>query len=354
MMSSSDSSNKVLAQATRKPVIHIGMPKTATKTLQWRLFSRHSEIFYLGRFDGPQFQKQHKPLACCRDQATMQLMNQIAYNDVFQPDFQRCCELLNGLLAEAREANKVPVWSWESYSTDILAKRRIRARNLKRVFGEATIIMALRHPLVLLESAYFQQLKRDNVSPSLKFGRPPFYLPMDQWLEKNFHGEILPHLQFGETVQAYVEQFGLENVHVFLFEDLVKDEDAFFRRVCHVMQIDADEGATLIQGERDNERWTTRQVDILKRVVSSPLMALKFRLLNHSQRMRLLELQSDGTPAVRSEKAIAPISQNWKKEIFNAVAPGAKWLMDNFQLPLDKYGYMGTEYLDVSDKEGQH
>jgi hypothetical protein len=120
------------------------------------------------------------------------------------------------------------------------------------------------------------------------------------------------------------------------------------------MQIDADEGATLIQGERDNERWTTRQVDILKRVVSSPLMALKFRLLNHSQRMRLLELQSDGTPAVKSEKAIAPISQNWKKEIFNAVAPGAKWLMDNFQLPLDKYGYLGTEYLDVSDKEGQH
>jgi hypothetical protein len=28
--------------------------------------------------------------------------------------------------------------------------------------------------------------------------------------------------------------------------------------------------------------------------------------------------------------------------------------MDNFQLPLDKYGYIGTEYLDVSDKEGQH
>jgi hypothetical protein len=72
--------------------------------------------------------------------------------------------------------------------------------------------------------------------------------------------------------------------------------------------------------------------------------------------MRLLELQSDGTPAVKSEKAIAPISQIWKKEIFNAVAPGAKWLIDNFQLPLDKYGYLGTEHqdvgnLDVSDKD---
>ncbi len=351
MNTSRDTDNTSEHQRSRKPVIHIGMPKTATKTLQWRLFSRHSEIFYLGRFDGPQFQKQHKPLACCRNEATMLLMNQIAYGDVFQPDFQRCSELLNGLLAEAREGNKVPVWSWESYATDILAKRRVRARNLKRVFGEATIIMALRHPLVLLESAYFQQLKRDNVSPSLKFGRPPFYLPMDQWLEQNFNGEILSHLQFGETVQAYVEQFGHENVHVFLFEDLVQNEDAFFRRVCNVMQIDAEEGARLIQGERDNERWTTRQVDILRSVVNSPLRSLKFRLLNHSQRMRLLELQSDGTPAVRSDKAIAAISEKWKKEIFQAVSPGARWLMENYQLPLDQYGYLGCNSTETVDRK---
>ena len=39
----------------RIPVIHIGMPKTATKTLQWRLFNGHSEVFYLGRFDGACF-----------------------------------------------------------------------------------------------------------------------------------------------------------------------------------------------------------------------------------------------------------------------------------------------------------
>jgi len=44
----------------RIPVIHIGMPKTATKTLQWGLFNGHSEIYYLGRFDGPQFRSDHK------------------------------------------------------------------------------------------------------------------------------------------------------------------------------------------------------------------------------------------------------------------------------------------------------
>jgi len=44
----------------RIPVIHIGMPKTATKTLQWRLFIAHSEIFCLGQFDGPKFGKDHK------------------------------------------------------------------------------------------------------------------------------------------------------------------------------------------------------------------------------------------------------------------------------------------------------
>ena len=44
--------------------------------------------------------------------------------------------LLDNDLKHAREKNLLPVWSWESYSTDILAQRRVRALNLKKVFGD--------------------------------------------------------------------------------------------------------------------------------------------------------------------------------------------------------------------------
>lgn len=325
----------------RKPVIHIGMPKTATKTLQWRLFSRHSEIHYLGRFDGPQFKKRYQSLDCCRNAQVQKAMQQLAYNDVFSPDFDRCRKWLQPTLTEANERDLVPVWSWESYATDVLSKRRVRARNLKRVFGDATILMALRNPLVLLESAYFQQLKRDNVSPRLKWGSPPYYRSMDEWLKDNFQGEVLPHLQYGETVEAYVEQFGIENVHVFLFEDLIADEQQFFRRICEVMQIDAEEGLRLIQGERDNERWTTRQLEILREIVDSPRLSFLFRMTPHRRRLAWLELEAFGTPKHSGEKARAPISDSWKEQIFRAAEPGNRWLEKHFELPLTRLGYCG-------------
>lgn len=325
----------------RKPVIHIGMPKTATKTLQWRLFSHHSEVLYLGRFDGPQFRKHYQALDCCRDATVQKVMKQIAYDQIFHPDLDECRRLLSQVLLESKEKNLVPVWSWESYSTDVLSKRRVRASNLKRVFGEATILMVLRNPLMLLESAYFQQLKRDNVSPKLKFGSHPYYQSIDDWLQSGFQGEVLTHLQYGQTVQAYTEQFGIDNVHVFLFEDLVKDEPAFFRRICSVMQIDPEEGVRLIQGERDNERWTVRQLKILQGIVDSPIRTSLFRITPHTWRLKWLELEAFGTPLHPGEKARAQISDKWKREIFEAVEPGNRWLEQHFGLPLKEYGYWG-------------
>jgi hypothetical protein len=317
------------------------MPKTATKTLQWRLFSQHSEVFYLGRFDGPQFRKKHQRLECCRDATVQKVMQQIAYEKIFHPDLDECRRLMRHELKEANEKNLVPVWSWESYATDVISKRRVRASNLKRVFGEATILMVLRHPLVLLESAYFQQLKRDNVSPKLKLGSPPYYQSMDDWLRSGFEEEILPHLQYGQTVQAFTEQFGIDHVHVFLFEDLVADEQAFFHRICSVMQIDPEEGVRLIQGERDNERWTVRQLEILRGIVDSPVRTWMFRMAPHSVRLRWLGLESFGTPIHPGQKARAPISDHWKVEIFKAAEPGNRWLEQHFGLPLTKHGYLG-------------
>jgi hypothetical protein len=332
-------SNQTVTQK-RKPVIHIGMPKTATKTLQWRLFSRHSEVYYLGRFDGPQFD-QYLPHDCCRDNEVAKLMRQIAYQDIFNPDIAVCLELVRTINERAAVKNQIPVWSWESYATDVLGKRRVRARNLKRVFGDATILMALRNPLVLLESAYFQHLKRDNVSPQLGRGHKPYYRTIDQWLEDNFEGEVLPHLQYGETAQAYAEQFGAENVHIFLFEELLADEDRFFRRVCDAMQIDANEGTTLIQGERDNERWTNRQIQILQQIVQSKWKSRLFQLAPRSARLKWLDLCKFGTPKSDGQKATASIPLHWQRKIFEVAEPGNRWLETTLGLPLTKYGYTG-------------
>jgi len=327
----------------RIPVIHIGMPKTATKTLQWRLFSAHSKVFYLGRFDGAYFQGKYRQFDRCRDASVQALMRQIAYGNVYSPDFAKCRKLLEQIIAPALEKNLLPVWSWESYSTDILAKRRVRARNLKRVFGEARIIMSLRNPIALLESAYFQQLNRDNVGSRGMRGRSPYYRLIDDWLHDNFDGEILPHLQYAETIQAYIDQFGVENVHVFLFEDLIADHDRFFRQICDVMGIDAEEGIRLVRGKIDNSRWTIKQVEALEHIVGSCMKSLSFRFASKKTRRKLLGLGKGGTPLEAGGSARAQISPEWQKQIFRTTRQGNLWLQEFYGLPLEKYGYFGTQ-----------
>ncbi len=334
---------KVSSTSERLPVIHIGMPKTATTTLQSRLFSAHSEIFYLGRYDGAYFQWKYRQFDQCRDRSVQTLMQQIAYGDVYSPDFTKCRKLLGQIIEPALKKNLLPVLSWESYSTDILAKRRIRARNLKCVFGEARIIITLRNPITLLESAYFQQLKRDNVGSRFKRGSQPYYRLIDDWLNDNFDGEILPHLKYAETIQAYVNQFGIDNVHVFLFEDLIADHDSFFQQICDVMGISAEEGIRLVRKKIDNSRWTVRQVEALENVAGSNMKSFFFRFASRETRRKLLGLDQDGKPLVSGGKACAPISPEWQKQIFKTTRQGNLWLQESYGLSLEKYGYFGTQ-----------
>lgn len=325
----------------RTPFIHIGLPKTGTKTLQWRLFAEHPEIYYLGRFDGPAYRAKYRKLDCCRDATVQAVMNEIAYSARSDPDLPRCRRLLEEALTPAREADLVPVWSWESYATDILANRRIRARNLKAVFGDARIAITLRNPVALLESAYFQILKRKNVGGRGTRGQPLFYTTIAAWLEDNLAGSIMPHLEYTETIRTYVDLFGKDNVSVLLFEDLRDDPAGFVASLCRTMGIDPDAGVQLTAGRGDNARWTGAQLDRLRRLDASVAKSLVFLMSGRKRRRRMLDLDDAGIPRVPGEPASAPMPPEWRKKILEMTADGNRWLEETYDLPVARYGYFG-------------
>ena len=324
----------------RRPVIHIGMPKTATKTFQQRLFSKHREIFFLGYFFGADA-KGIKSIEYVRKVEAV--MEQIAYEHIRQPDYALCDRLIKEVMAEPSALGKVPVWSWEACSTDKLRSRRARATNLKRIFADAKILMVIRSPLSLLEASYFQQLKRENTRTKRRFGHGPYYMSIDEWLEEYFRKTELPHILYGETIRAYIEQFGKESFNLFLFEDLVADEESFIRRVCRMMEIDADEGVRLSIGERDNERWTTTQIEILKRVKGSLWSSLNYRMMSRDGRLKLFKWDVNDENKEKGDRARAEISLEWQKRIFQIAREGNRWVEDEFGVPLTKYGYFGNE-----------
>jgi len=270
-------------------------------------------------------------------------MEQIAYEHIHKPDFALCDRLIKEVLDESAAHDKVPVWSWEGCSTDKLKSRKARATNLKRVFDDAKILMTLRSPLSLLEASYFQQLRTMNTISKRRFGRGPYYMGIDEWLDQYFRKTDLPHILYGDTIREYMDAFGKESLNLFLFEELVTDEEAFIRRVCHRMEIDPDEGIRLCVGERENERWTTTQIEILKRTKESFWESLRYSMLSRKGRMNLFKWDLSSENKEYGDRARVEISKEWQIRIFEVAHEGNRWVEDEFGVPLTKYGYFGNQ-----------
>lgn len=322
------------------PVVHIGMPKTATKTLQWRLFAGHSQIFYLGRFDGPQFRKAYRQFEACRDEQVLQIMQQIAYRGIHSPDIAQCRAWLEAYLRSHNPEAKLPVWSWESYSTDSFANRQRRAQNLRELFGEARILVTIRHPVKLLESAFLQQLKRDNIGARARRGKPVYFEDIDMWMARDAEGEIGNHLDYPRTIRTYAELFGTGNLCVATFEQLIDDPGVFWGRICDFMGIDRAEALQLIADSDDNTRWTVEQLRRLQAIKASPLQSLRFRFAERARRKSMLDLARDSTPRTPGERAQVRLSPARRAEVVERTREGNRWLDDTFGLDLSGRGYL--------------
>ena len=225
----------VSAQENPVPIcgLHIGLPRTGTKTLQWNLFAQHPEIEYLGMFIG-KIGTSHRRFHRCRNVEIQKFMQEILWEHRFQPDLDKCRELFQEHIHPELERGRVPVWSWESLTTDTWVNRWIRAENLRKALGPCRVIITIRHPMDLLESAYFQILGRENVTKGPRnkraiprqllgilrgeFGQPAHYESIDEWFEREFEGEILPHLEYARTIKLYGEIFGQEAMQVMVFD----------------------------------------------------------------------------------------------------------------------------------------
>jgi len=321
------------------PVIHIGMPKTATKTMQWHIFAQHSEIYYLGRFDGEPFHGKYGRYNACRDKTVLQIMDDIAYTGFRRPEISRCRKLLEQYLAEHNQNGLVPVWSWESYSTDSRENRRHRAKNLKQLFVDAKIVITIRHPVNLLESAFLQQLKRDNIGGRYKQGKGIFHSTIDKWVARDVLGDVSDHLDYAETIRMYVEEFGRDKVCVLVYEDLLQDKASYYRHLCEFMGVDSQEALSLVKEYVENNRWTSIQLERLRAIDNSLMASLRFRFSDRQERKRQLDLDKGGTPLNFAENAMVEISQNIRDEVLARTRRGNVWLDQVFDLNLSGQGY---------------
>jgi hypothetical protein len=223
--------------------IHIGYPKSASTTLQTKLFACHSEIKSFSKYE------------------------------------DRWCDFYNALKAKAPpfagddgptggfgddvfsnlSATQRNVISDEGFLNQYHASHASnaeKAARLKRLFPDAKIVVVLRNQLQLLRSFYDYQSPKGTI---------------DQWLASLLTADeegqrLLRSLDFYEAVRLYTDLFGEERVQILLMEDLQDAFESFCRTLCEFMNISVEETMQLLNAPPTNDY---RSVDVQLRRLRS-------------------------------------------------------------------------------------
>ncbi len=293
--------------------VHIGMPKTASTTLQAALFSRHPQVQYLGKYAaGMQAPDSEKDRS----------LRRAAGN---QPGRRESAELFRELCLPCVEAayseGRVPLWSQEALAGGSLEQRQQTAQLFKTVFGPCRIILFTRELLSFTQSFYFQKLRaynqRSGWNPawSRHLAPPPNCFAIDEWLtavwetpQTKFHG----HLRYGETAQVFAAAFGGANIKILTYESLVQRPRETLCELAEFIGIDADEAVALMAGQNRNTRWSEAHLLQLKRLQRRPLKRWRFRFSSSRQRRQMLR---PADPRSEADKPKAVMSDRWRREI---------------------------------------
>ena len=318
---------------SRHVCVHLGLPKTATTTLQRGLFAEHSEIEFLGKRAGHQADPLFRR---CSSEAAFRLGNQLFWDHVRSIDVDEARRLYREEILPTIAPDRQIVFSFEGLAVAEFEIREAIARNLRDVFEDCRIVIGIRRPVDLVEALYFQRLKRRHLGVgSKRFGllRSP---TSEQWLESIVAGdELANHLDYARTIRVFVDALGRDHVAVFAFEHLRSQAADFARSLCGFLEIDVEEGVRLLGGRQHNVRLTQAVVDRMLRFECSGIRSALYALAGRGIRKRVVRARpnDDSAPAHLS------IPPKVRESIEARTRDGNRWIEKEWRLSLGGYGY---------------
>jgi hypothetical protein len=296
--------------------IHVGFPKTASSTLQRHLFARHSDVSYLGKpFSDPM----------ARVEEAMLTLDEAAFERE-KPELQRRVR---------EEIAKAPAGRMVLSHEGFLRSTRYghhdvrrTARRIHDIFaaalgadGELRILICLRRQPDLLLSHYAHFVRGNQEA---------FDSYVDAVLETPREG-FAASLFYDELLTCYAEIFGEDKLEILLFEDLVADRDRFLGELSRILDIDAAESLSLLEGKHEKQK---------AKVSDAYLVRPKKRGRRAPWRRLLESLRTAIRPKRESDAgslvALRPEQEARLADLYRA---GNSRLAERFAVPLGDHGY---------------
>jgi len=317
-------------------VLHVGLSKTGTTTLQQSVFPKHSEILYLGKDRTLQTPKE------CVDQQAFEILNPLLWDHKSEVNPRQIARSIEDFRKAQRKQQGVWLASWEELGNRSPALNLESLRRAQRVFGTCRLLVFLRNPFERIPSEYLQTLRYNYLmlgkrSRGIRSFFRPIYLGLDDWLtsgEKSGNLRIL--LGTSDLIRGAVDVVGRENVGVYLFEEFRDDPQKTIRAVCGFLQIDPVQALESLDQEENhlNARMTQGQLSYLQGIQKSPWTRLSLLMKSPRDRRRLYRQRGEDL-----EPAKPQLSDQWKGRISDSTREGHSWLSETFGLSMEQHGY---------------
>lgn len=236
----------------KRVFINPGWGRTATTTLHEELYGKHSEILHIGR-----------PWNNLTSAFVTELKrNCINYDQQLVASMIKKMDKGDDKAYVLCDENILDGISLQPNSSIICTY----ANRMKELFVNPHIVLVLRNQITWLESFY------SNGGRVLKDLPDPFngrHVEIDSWLEWqwkecNSERSFINHINYNKYVNMFIEVFGENNVHIFLFEDFVHQKKYFVEKLSSLMDINKKEALDLVTGKHSNKQQPNKMFIYMK------------------------------------------------------------------------------------------
>lgn len=315
-------------------VLHVGLSKTATTTLQHALFAKHPQIKFLGKHLNNGVPKG------CLSQELYDFLLPLIWKPGKALDLEKHRRYFSDYIEPLAGEEKVIVASWEGLANLPAPVFKKVIQRLLAVCADIKVIFGLRKPTDWVASEYLQQLQHQYLHANLPLFRGRPYLAMESWLEKisSRGGGLDGWLSYTNNIRESVALLGAKNVGVFVFEQLKSDQKSYYSPIASFLSIDVNTSLELVSQQHYNPSLSLQNIEYFKFVDASLVRRLQW-LLSTEKKRRIAADMPYGRKPVPNDRPQIELPEAWVSKIIEVTGRDHVWINEQFELDLSSYGY---------------